>query len=121
MLRGAVFARLKRTKAEPLQYPTLALYRSILRAHQQYLPEAHRDLGDGYVRAEFGLHRDASPEFKVQFERQWRDYLTTLHVTHKDGVMGKEMTPEEVAALNDEQKVQLLKIRENSQGPPKVE
>ena len=30
--------RHKRTAATPLEYPRLALYRSILRAHQRYLP-----------------------------------------------------------------------------------
>ena len=73
------------------------------------------------MRAEFQLHRDASADFKVQFERQWRDYLTTLLVEHKDGNIGRELSSEEIAALSDEQKVKLLEIRENASGPPRVE
>ena len=104
------------------QFPLLALYRDILRAHQRHLPVDARVLGDSYVRTEFALHRDASADFKVQFERQWRDYLTTLKLQdpHADGKIGREMTPEEVGALSDEQKVQLLKIREEAKGPAKV-
>ena len=43
------------------KYPTLSLFRKIMRAHQRHLPEAHRALGNDYVRAEFRLHRDADP------------------------------------------------------------
>ena len=43
-----------------LVHPTLALYRSILRAHQRHLPDAHREIGDAYVKSEFRLHRGAS-------------------------------------------------------------
>ena len=117
MLRS--FSRLKRTAT--LEYPRLALYRSILRAHQKYLPAAARELGDTYVRSEFVAHRDASTSFAAQFERQWRDYLTQLRVTPEDGPVGREMTADEVGALSDEQKVQLLKIREQAAGAPKVD
>ena len=34
--------------------------------------------------------------------------------------IGREMTSDEVAAMTDEQKVQLLKIREETMGPAKV-
>lgn len=109
-------------KAVATRYPVLSLYRDILRAHQKYLPTDARELGDSYVKAEFRLHANASDQFKVQFERTWRDYLTTLRVTdpeRPDGI-GREMTSDELGALNDEQKVQLLKIREETLGPPKV-
>jgi len=119
MLR--TFTRLKRTKVPALEYPRLALYRSILRAHQRLLPPEARELGDAYVKEEFKLHRDAAPNFLVQFERQWRDYLTSLKVTQNEGVIGREMTPDEVASLSDDQKVQLLKIRESSAGAPTVD
>ena len=119
MLR--TFSRLRRAKAEPLEYPRLALYRSILRAHAKYLPPNARDLGDAYVKREFQLHRGASESFLSQFERQWRDYLTTLRAgAGNEEPIGRELTADEVAALSDEQKVQLLKIKENSAGPPSV-
>ena len=111
----------KRAARAALQYPRLALYRSILRAHQTQLPVEARELGDSYVRAEFALHRDAEPNFIVQFERQWRDYLTQLRQPAADGGFGRAMTEEEVSALSDEQKVQLLKIHEGAAGPAKVE
>lgn len=85
-----------------------------MRAHQQHLPAAARELGDGYVRAEFRLHRGASETFMPQFERQWRDYLTTLRRAPTEGTIGRQMTSEEVAALSDEQKVQLMKIHEEA-------
>ena len=57
----------------------------------------------------------------MQFERNWRDYLKQLVQGAKsEHSIGREMTSEEVAALSDEQKVQLLRIRENAQGTPKV-
>ena len=106
--------------AQVLQYPVLALYRRILRTHQRMLSSEERVLGDAYVKAEFRLHRGASPAFMTQFERQWRDYVTVLARPEADGITGRVMTPEEVAALSDEQKVQLLKIREETAGVPKV-
>ena len=119
MLR--TFCRLKRTAPPPLEFPRLALYRSILRAHQRYLPPDARALGDAYVKEEFALHKDASDNFMVQFDRQWRDYLTTLRATDAEAPIGREMTAEEVAALSDEQKIQLLKIRESASGAPTVD
>jgi len=110
-----------RSRAPTLLYPTLALYRQILRAHTK-LPVAHRELGDAYVREEFRAHRGASAAFLVEFERQWRDYLQqVLRPEMHDQGLGREMTAGEVAALNDEQKVQLLKIRENAVGPAKLD
>ena len=120
MLLRAVRHASKRAKPPPLEHPRLALYRSILRAHQRYLPADARELGDAYVRSEFALHRNASANFVAQFERQWRDYLTTLRAS-EEGDIGREMTPEEVADLSDEQKVQLLKIRESAAGAPSVD
>ena len=124
MLRTPVRGLARRSagvKVTPLEYPRLALYRNILRAHQKYLPASARELGDAYVKKEFHDHRGASAEFLGQFERQWRDYLTTLKLTSDDGKLGRTMTADEVAALSDEQKVQLLKIREGAQGPAQVD
>ena len=48
--------------------------------------------------------------FLVEFERQWRDYLQqVLRPEMHDQGLGREMTAGEVAALNDEQKVQLVR------------
>ena len=110
-----------RRKAQAAAYPVLSLFRSILRAHEKYLPADARALGDDYVRQEFRLHRDASSDFLHQFERQWRDYLTVLRSSGgTEQPVGRDMTAEEVGAMSDEQKVQLLKMREEAKGPPRV-
>lgn len=109
-----------RRAAPVLEYPILALYRRILRAHEHFLPLEQRQLGDAYVKLEFRQHRGASSSFLAQFERQWRDYLMLVR-RPADGRIGRNLTPEEVAALNDDQKLQILKLREQAAGPPKVE
>ena len=108
-------------KAVASRYPILVLYRDILRAHQKFLPADARSLGDGYVKAEFRLHKTASPEFLSQFERTWRDYLTTLRVGDPEnpGALGREMSASEMADLNDEQKLKLVEIYETSRTPSK--
>lgn len=53
-------AKAAKGRAPQLQYPRLALFRQILRAHERHLPAAHRELGDAYVREEFRAHRKAS-------------------------------------------------------------
>ena len=114
----------RRAKPVQLEYPRLALYRDILRAHQKFLPANARELGDAYVKKEFIEHRTASPEFLGQFERQWRDYLTVLRRddgASEDQLIGRDLTADEIAALSDEQKVKLLEIKENAAGPPRVE
>lgn len=47
-------------------------------------------------------------DFLVEFERQWRDYLHQVVRPEEDRGIGRAMTPDEVAALSDEQKVQLV-------------
>lgn len=113
---------MRRAAKAAKKYPLLSLYRDILRAHQKYLPGDARELGDSYVKAEFRLHADASDNFKVQFERTWRDYLTTLRVADPDrpDAIGRDMTSDEMGKLNDPQKIQLLKIRESTHGPSKA-
>ena len=108
-----------RRATQSVMYPTLSLYRRILRAHEHFLPQEQRELGDAYVKTEFRLHRGASSEFLAQFERQWRDYLTLVTKSSHES-LGRELTPTEVAALSDEQKVQLLRIKEEAVGPSKV-
>ncbi|KAL1520217.1 hypothetical protein AB1Y20_023687 [Prymnesium parvum] len=92
------------------------LYRQVLAAHRKILPPAQRQLGDAYARSEFRLHKNANDDFLQIFERQWRDYLT--QIARNDGSLGRPMSPEEVEALSDEQKVQLLKIHENVRNNP---
>jgi hypothetical protein len=60
-----------RRRAPQSAYPLLSLYRNILRAHQQ-LPQAHRELGDAYVRNEFRLHRNAAVCARIAEPAFWR-------------------------------------------------
>ena len=57
----------------------LSLYRSILRAHTQYLPPAMRELGDTYIMSEFRLHRSVTDQDRLgQFFTSWRGYLDQI-------------------------------------------
>lgn len=59
----------------------VSLYRSILRAHQKYLPYEMKQLGDTYVRSEFRLHNKAKPEQLQQFLHEWEQYLQQITIT----------------------------------------
>mmetsp|Transcript_28942 Transcript_28942/g.42529 ORF Transcript_28942/g.42529 Transcript_28942/m.42529 type:complete len:121 (-) Transcript_28942:577-939(-) len=101
-----------------------ALYRSLLRAHQTYLPAEMKQLGDAYVKSEFRLHKNVTkPEQLSAFFREWERYLDQIVLTGKakDAVddsgsrafeFGKEL-PQEVA-LSDEQKEQLEKLKDEA-------
>jgi hypothetical protein len=65
-----------------LSHRGLVLYRSILRAHKQFLPADMRELGDRYVRSEFKAHRTATKEEHITaFYQEWNKYLEQLNVT----------------------------------------
>ena len=85
----------------------LGLYRSILKAHQRVLATDLRQLGDAYVREEFKRHKEAKPEFVESFMIEWRQYLQQL----EQGAVGRELSPEEISALNEEQQIQLNNLR----------
>ena len=58
------------------------LYRSILRAHKQYLPNEMKELGNTYVKSEFQLHKTITkPEQIQQFLTEWQRYLDQLVLT----------------------------------------
>mmetsp|Transcript_21129 Transcript_21129/g.27102 ORF Transcript_21129/g.27102 Transcript_21129/m.27102 type:complete len:140 (+) Transcript_21129:2-421(+) len=59
----------------------LSLYKSILRAHDKFLPHSMRQLGDAYVKAEFRLHKNAKPEQTQQFFVEWEKYLQHIERT----------------------------------------
>ena len=91
----------------------LSLYRQLLRAHAQRLPAAQRELGDAYVKSEFRSHRDADAKFLAAFESQWREYLGVLRSQSVDAP-GRDLTADELSAMSDEQKVQVVDIYEKS-------
>lgn len=59
----------------------LGLYRSLLKAHRNYLPREMRQLGDSYVKSEFKLHKNAKPEHLEGFFQEWEKYLNQILVT----------------------------------------
>ena len=47
-----------------------SLYKTILMLHKG-LPCEMKALGDQYVKSEFKRHKDAEPQFVVQFMKEW--------------------------------------------------
>lgn len=110
----------------------LGLYRQILRAHYKQLPTPMRSLGDGYAREEFRRHLEAktTQEQWIEFGSQWSKYLSTIAPATDtapgspgprggSGVVSAadlsgDLSPEILAALNDEQRVMLDKLRDEA-------
>lgn len=89
----------------------LRLYAGILRAHRT-LPTQMRSLGDAYVREEFRKHRTAKESFLAPFFREWDGYLGQLQVSAD--LVGKDLGPDQAAALTTEQKEQLARLHEEA-------
>ena len=103
----------------------MRLYRRILETHRA-LPPQHKKLGDAMAKAEFRKHANADESFLLQFERQWRDYLTVLRnqlasepsrsapaSAHTPAhALGRELSDDELAALSAEQRVSLFEALE---------
>jgi hypothetical protein len=65
----------------------LSLYKSILRAHERYLPSpSMRKLGDAYVKSEFRLHKSAKPEQAAMFFTEWDKYLEHVERTGRENL-----------------------------------
>lgn len=90
----------------------LALYRSILRLHNQKLPLDLRLLGTTYLRTEFRAHRNVTNEAQLkQFFAAWEGYATMLK--GKETLFGKDLSKDETLAMNEEQKEKLKKLQQN--------
>ena len=59
---------------------------------------------DACGRQEFRRHKTAKPEFLVGFFREWEAYVQHLEQATPASV-GRELSPEHVAGLSDEQRV----------------
>ena len=116
----------------------LTLYRSILRAHERYLPSELRQLGDAYVKSEFRLHKSAKKLEQIQFFfQEWEEYLKQIKVTARtreaisvgtldnrvrgnDGGedmmprFGADLSSDVAQQMNDEQVGQMNKLREEA-------
>ncbi|KAI5962959.1 uncharacterized protein KGF55_002751 [Candida pseudojiufengensis] len=96
--------RPERPNQSPL-LPPLQLYRSILRAHVNKLPQELRYLGDQYVKKEFKDHKKIdNPLHVVGFLTEWQDYLKQIDGGKwLDGKLSKneldKMTPEQIGQL----------------------
>ena len=95
----------------------LALYRAILQSHRRALPSEMRALGDEYVRSEFKLHKTASAKHLAPFFEQWMAYLQELNTGFANSGagaqrFGRDLAPEELSALNEEQQERLQTLQE---------
>ena len=108
----------------------LRLYRRLFKVHGQYLSVEQRMLGDRFVRAEFRRHVQVSPRDAGLFYKGWCDYLRQLEAgaalqrrrglglsgstARATGATGRDMTPEELAMLSDEQRERLVNLRRHA-------
>lgn len=91
------------------------LYRSVLRAHKNYLPQELKGLGDTYARDEFRRHKNAKPEFMKGFFHEWNSYLKQLQdLPPTSSTVGKDLDPAIVATMTDEQRAQLAALKEEA-------
>ena len=107
--------------------PQLRLYARVLRLHRQKLPAMQRSIGDEYVKKEFRAHQqvEAGSEFHAPFMKAWEDYCEQLDAFRplegsqgwtKEGIreqvrLGKDLTEEQVAAMSEEQRQQVAKLK----------
>ena len=103
--------RAHRENASPL-LPPLALYRRIMRAHQQ-LPLPQRELGNMYVREEFKAHKTTdNPLYIVGFLTSWQDYL---HQITDSKWMEGSLTKTQLEKMSPDQVNQLYELMKEAQ------
>ena len=86
-----------------------SLYKKILRLHEN-LPVDLKTFGDLYVKSEFRLHKNCSPEFVPENLSQWKEYANNLE-NHSAGIAGLGKTlPEKTS--NEFLEVQILQLHE---------
>mmetsp|Transcript_15845 Transcript_15845/g.47261 ORF Transcript_15845/g.47261 Transcript_15845/m.47261 type:complete len:97 (+) Transcript_15845:92-382(+) len=89
------------------------LLRAILREHKKRLPQEMRELGDRYVVKEFSDARAITEDRTIkEFETQWRGYLEHLRTQRER--FGAELSGEAVEGMTDEQRRNLLALREST-------
>lgn len=92
----------------------LSLYRSILRFHRQKLPIEMRKLGDDYVKHEFRQHKQTTNQTQLNdFFTEWERYLKMMK-QQSAGKFGRELEKSEASKLNDEQRIKLAQLREET-------
>ncbi len=75
-------------------------------------PRAGAPLPPAARREEFRRHKKADQKWLVNFYREWDEYLRQLaQQSVAAGSLGRDMAPELVSQMNDEQKQQLQQLR----------
>jgi arylsulfatase A-like enzyme len=78
----------------------------------------HHDQPGEECRDEFRKHTSAKEKFLGPFFREWDRYLEMLTSTNAaGGTLGADLGPDAVAALTDEQKEQLSRLRQEVHKP----
>jgi hypothetical protein len=67
-------------------------------------------------REEFKRHKKADPKWLGSFFREWESYLKTIESQSAaaEAGVGRNLGPEEVAALNEEQQLQLAQLQKEA-------
>jgi len=79
------------------------------------MPYEMRKLGDDYVRNEFKQHKVATDSRQLaDFFEAWDGYLETMKLSAPTGKFGRELGRDEVSDFNDEQRIKLAQLREET-------
>jgi len=96
------------------------LYKAILRMHRG-LPLELKALGDAYVKEEFKLHKNATPEFVPMFMKEWATYAVSMSEQLRDKSRQQpqfgEALGDKLDTLNSDQVEQLYELFKEAQKP----
>ncbi|XP_063698980.1 succinate dehydrogenase assembly factor 3, mitochondrial [Culicoides brevitarsis] len=107
--------------AQPHVQKVRLLYKTILRLHRGLPPEL-QVLGNEYTREEFKRHKNCSPMEAQTFMSTWAGYAIDLagqlgiRGKPPTGKIGKEIDPELLENMRDEQVAQLYELLKASKG-----
>eukprot|EP00904_Undaria_pinnatifida_P008522 jgi/Undpi1/47/HiC_scaffold_1.g00047.m1 len=67
-------------------------------------------------RSEFKAHKGATEEQVAHFAHAWQTYLDQLR--DQSGQVGRSLSEDDVAHLNDEQRAQLFRLKQQTSAAP---
>mmetsp|Transcript_24302 Transcript_24302/g.41839 ORF Transcript_24302/g.41839 Transcript_24302/m.41839 type:complete len:99 (+) Transcript_24302:16-312(+) len=89
------------------------LYRTILKLHKNQLSTELKQLGDKYVKEEFRLHKNVTNEAHLNnFYKEWDNYVHIMKSSN--GKVGRDLEKTEAQKLNDEQRIKLAELRQET-------
>ena len=89
------------------------LYRTILKLHKSQLSTELKQLGDKYVKEEFRLHKKVTNEAHLNnFYKEWDNYVHIMK--NSNGKVGRDLEKTEAQKLNDEQRIKLAELRQET-------